>query len=240
MSPDARQWRDEILLREASLADARRERDAGELSAEEFDAIDQREERALTRARAALEAFEMTQESLPATRRRRRSLLLVSFIAFVVALVILLVATYTLRQPGNSDTGSISLNQSQEVTRLLEQAQTDIANTNDAAALSAYEQVLGLDATNVTALTEVGWLDFSAGAHVQDSAMTTLGVSDLRQAIDLAPSLAAPRLYYAIAAASTPGNRALAISQFRVFLRLDPSAAQMAVAQPYLARYHLG
>ncbi len=70
--------------------------------------------------------------------------------------------------------------------------------------------------------------------------MTDLGVSDLREAIDLAPSLAAPRLYYAIAAASTPGNQALAISQFRVFLSLHPSPAQLAVAEPFLTKYHLG
>ena len=116
MSPDARQWRDEIALREASLADARRERDAGELSAEEF-ARDRRARGARPDA-SARRARGLRDDPKRASRPRgagARSLLLVSFIAFVVALVILLVATLTLRQPGNSDTGSISLNQSQQV-----------------------------------------------------------------------------------------------------------------------------
>jgi hypothetical protein len=238
VSRDAQAWRDEIALLEASLADARREAAAGELGAEQLAAIEERDERALARARAALEAFTIDL-SLPAPatgRRRRRSLLLVAFIAFVMALVILLVSTLMIRQPGTSDTGSVSLNRSQEVTALLSEAEADIANGQDVAALAAYQQVLALDSTNVTALTQSGWLDFSAGGAAKNLELTTEGLADLRRAIDLAPRLAAPRLYYAIAAASTPGNRALAVRQFRLFLTLEPSPAQLATAEPFLAR----
>jgi len=237
MSPDAQQWRDEIALREASLADARREVVAGELSGEQFAEIEQRETRALARARAALEAFSIgapEPSSLPATRRRRRSLLIVAFVAFVVALVILLLATLAIRQPGTSGTGSVNLNRSQQEAQLLTEAEADTANGNDTAALAAYQEVLALDATNVTALTEAGWLDFSAGSAASNNALVTLGVSDLHRAIGLAPGEAAPRLYYAIAAASTPGNHALAVREFRVFLTLHPAPAQLAIAAPYL------
>jgi hypothetical protein len=237
MSPDAQQWRDEIALREASLADARREVAAGELSGEKFAEIEQRDTHALARARAALEAFTVDvpeASSLPATRRRRRSLLIVAFLAFVVALVILLLATLAMRQPGTSGTGSLNLNRSQQETQLLTEAEVDTANGNDTAALAAYQQVLALDATNVTALTEAGWLDFSAGSAANNVALVTLGVSDLHRAIALAPREAAPRLYFAIAAASTPGNQALAVREFRVFLTLHPAPAQLAVAAPFL------
>ncbi|MFI5035982.1 MAG: hypothetical protein ACHQFZ_07245 [Acidimicrobiales bacterium] len=240
MSRDAQLWRDEIALREASLADARREVAAGELSPEEFAAIDERERRALARARAALEAFGDDEAPARPVRRRRRSLLFVAFACFLVVLTVLLVATLTLRQPGTSGTGSLTLDRSQRITQLLTEAEADTASGADVAALAAYQAVLSLDANNETALTQVGWLDFSAGSAAHDATLTSLGLGDLRRALTLAPRDAAPRLYYAIAAAATPGNRALAVSEFRIFLTLNPSPAQRAVAAPFLRRLGLG
>jgi len=237
---DDHQWRDEIALREASLADARREHEAGELSSEQFAEIQERESRALTRARAALEAFSLVEVAPKLPRKRRRSLLLIAFIAFLLILAILLIATLTIRQPGTSSTGAVTLDRSQRVTQLLDEAQADTANRDYVAALAAYQQVLNLDAANVTALTQTGWLDFSAGSAARNVTLTTLGIADLRRAISLAPTSAAPRLYYAIAAAATPGNRALAVREFRVFLSLSPSPAQRAVAAPFLTRLGLG
>ena len=46
-------------------------------------------------------------------------------------------------------------------------------------------------------------------------------------------------LYYAIAADLTPGNRALAKKQFKVFLRLKPSQDQVDIAKPILAKLGL-
>lgn len=239
MTRDAQQWRDEITLREASLADARREVSAGELSGEQFTQIEEREARALVRARAALEAFAFEEVSPTSPRKRRRSLLLIAFVAFLLALMILLIATLTIRQPGTSGTGAVTLNRSQQVTQLLAEAQADTANGDDVAALAAYQRVLYLDGSNVTALTQTGWLEFSAGSAAHAVSLTTLGVRDLRRAMSLAPRSAAARLYYAIAAASTPGNHALAVRQFRVFLTLSPSPAQRAVAAPFLQRLGL-
>jgi tetratricopeptide (TPR) repeat protein len=106
-------------------------------------------------------------------------------------------------------------------------------------ALSAYEQVLKLDDTNVPALTQTGWLDFSAGSSDQDVAAINLGIKDLRRAVALAPRNPAPRLYYAIVADSTPGNRALAKKEFEIFLALKPSRAQLLVAAPLLKKLGL-
>ena len=87
--------------------------------------------------------------------------------------------------------------------------------------------------------TQSGWLDFSAGSSDRDAALTTLGVKYLREAVTLAPRNPAPRLYYAIVADSTPGNRALAKGQFEVFLALKPSLGQMAIAKPFLKQLGL-
>jgi tetratricopeptide (TPR) repeat protein len=231
---------DEILLREASLADARAEHAAGELSDAEWAALEQRENTALETLRASLAEW-ADRPSVAATppRRRRRSLLLIALACFAVAAAGLVIVNLSLRQAGTSITGGVSASSSQHLTELLNQGQADLAAGNDVTALAAYEQVLALQPHNVAALTEVGWLDFSAGASAKNATLVLRGTSELRLAVNLAPSDPAPRLYYAIVAAATPGNQSLAATEFRAFLRLTPTAEERAIAAPFLARLGL-
>jgi hypothetical protein len=229
----AQQLRDEILLREASLADARRELAAGELSAVEAASIEAREELALRRARDDLAG--LSEEGRQRNgRHRRRSLLWIGLGAFLLVIIIVLWSSIELRQAGTSITGNVSLGKQQEVAQLLNEAQSDVAGNKFAAALSAYQQVLALSPKNASALTETGWLDFSAGSSNTNPALVTLGLSDLRKAINYAPRNAAARLYYALAAYSTPHNNAIAKGEMEVFLALHPSKAQLALAAPIL------
>jgi len=235
------QIHDEIALREASLLDAQREFAAGELSEAALEEITQRERAALAhlRDRLALLESEVTEDVTPrpVTRRvRKKRWLLVAALAFAVAVAVILWSSLAPRQAGNSMTGSLSLSTSQQISRLLVQAEDDIANGNVVAALSAYENVLSLAPKNVTALTQVGWLDFSAGSSSGKSQLVRLGLSDLQAAIIAGPRNPAPRLYYAIAAFSIPGNTATATRQFEEFLALKPSTTQLAIATPYLKR----
>jgi tetratricopeptide (TPR) repeat protein len=229
----AQQLRDEILLREASLSDVRRELAAGEISAIEAATIETREDLALRRARAMLEILG-DEGSQRTGRRRRQSLLWIGLGAFFLVLIIVLWSSILLRQPGTSDTGNVSLGAQQQVAQWLNDAQTDVAEGDVTAALEAYQNVLALSPKNVSALTQVGWLDFSAGSSDTNPALVALGIKDLQEAIKYAPHNPAPRLYYALVADSTPHNQAIAKSEFRVFLALHPSKAQLAVAAPFL------
>ena len=231
---------DEIALREASLDDARREMAAGELSEHEFGVIELRESGAIERARGTLRELESTPDApLPARRVRRTRYLVVGLVCFAVALAVILWSALVPRQAGNSITGSISLSNAQKVQQYLSEAQADVANGNVVTALDAYQDVLRLDPKNVQALTQVGWLDFSAGSSDQDLGIMKLGMSNLRKAITLAPRQAAPRLYYEIVADATPGNQALAKTEFETFLALKPSVGQLAVAKPFLRKFGL-
>ena len=58
---------------------------------------------------------------------------------------------------------------------------------------------------NVAALTESGWLDFSAGSASHDTAVVEVGIKNLEKAVALAPRQAAPRLY---SRSSRPRRRA--------------------------------
>jgi tetratricopeptide (TPR) repeat protein len=229
----AQQLRDEIVLREASLADARRELAAGELSAIEAASIEAREELALRRAREELEGMG-DDGGRRSGRRRRRSLLWIGLGSFLIVIIIVLWSSIELRQAGTSITGNVSLGKQQEVSQYLNEAQSDVADGNVSAALSAYQEVLALSPKNASALTEVGWLDFSAGSSDTNPALVKYGIKELAKAIEDAPRNAAARLYYAIAAYSIPHNEAVAKSEFKVFLALHPTKEQLADAAPIL------
>ncbi len=233
MKQTYQQLYDEIQLREASLADAQRELAAGELTPLQAATIEAREELALVRLRQELNNLG-TSSSSSSKRNRRTSLLVLGIICLLAVVVIVIYSTLSLRQPGGQITGNVSLSSSQEVTQLLNDAQNDVSGGNVSAALQAYQSVLNLDPKNVAALTETGWLDFSAGSSATNPSLVAIGVNDLRDAIAFGPRNAAARLYYAIVADSTPGNKSLAKSQFEVFLDLHPSSAQLAVARPFL------
>ena len=235
-TPSLESLRDEIALREASLADAKREHERGDLDDATYRGIVARESSAIVAAHAMLASVESPASR---TRVRRRRYLVVALGAFAVAILVVLWSAIVPRQAGTSITGSLSLGRSAQIAQLLSEAEADTANANPVAALDAYQRVLALDPTNVVALTQSGWLDFSAGSAQHSAATVALGISRLRTAIERAPNDPAPRLYYAIAAASTPGNSALARQQFRDFLALKPSAALVAVARPFLVRLHL-
>jgi hypothetical protein len=241
MNRDVAQLRDEIALREASLADAQREVAAGELTGEQFDVITVREGAALQKARRALEELSNADDTTPKARPRvrRTRLLVVALVCFAVVLVYTLVGATSPRQAGNSVTGNLSLTRSELIARLLSEAEVDVAEGKVVTALNAYQKVLVLEPTNVTALTQTGWLDFSAGSSASKSSVVKEGIKDLEKAIAVAPGQAAPRLYFAIVADSTPGNQRVAKNEFVIFLRLKPSAGQLAIAAPFLKKFGL-
>jgi hypothetical protein len=230
---------DEIALREASLHDAQRERDAGELSAIEAATIEARETLALAAAREELDALRTSPGGRRPSRRRRRWLLFTGMVCILIAVVVVLWASIGPRQDGASITGSVSLSRSAHITELLNDAQGDLANNLVLNALTAYREVLALEPKNVVALTETGWLDFSAGSSGQNPASIAYGEKELRKAITDDPRNAAPRLYYGIVAYSTPGNQGIALSEFKVFLKLHPTNIQLGVAHPYLVKLGL-
>ena len=239
------QLRDELALREASLEDAARERAAGELSEADYEALVARESAALERVRTALASLAPVEQAQPRapskrpTRRRSPRRLVVALVCFALAAVGLVWINLSLRQAGTSQTGGVQVSGAQAVTQLLTEGEGDLAQGNDLAALVAYQGVLRRAPHNVTALTEAGWLEFSAGSASRNPAVVAYAIRSLRLAVQLAPSLAAPHLYYGIVAASTPSNQGLAKKQFEEFLADHPKVDQLAIAKAYLNHFHL-
>ncbi len=172
-------------------------------------------------------------------RTRRVRWLVLALVCFAVVLTYALIAATSPRQPGNSGNGGIALTRAQTIDRLLAQAEVDVASNHDVTALNAYARVLALDPKNVTALTQSGWLDFTAGSAAKKASVIEVGIRELEKAIAVAPRSSAPRLYFAIVADSTPGNQRVAKTEFEEFLRLKPSQGQMAIARPFLKKLGL-
>ena len=228
---------DEIALRRASIVDAHEEFATGDLSQDELTALVERDERAIAKLEEELASWvEVAPKKI---RRRRKSLLILGVSCLLFAALGSVVAALSLRQAGSSSTGNLSLSQSQRIHQLSLQAEADLAGGNVTAALSAYQQVLELSPQNPEALIQSGWLTFSAGSTTKDAKLMSRGITLLAKSISVAPLNPAAHLYYGIVAASTPQNQALAKSQFKLFLRLHPSAAQRAIAKPFLSRYGL-
>jgi tetratricopeptide (TPR) repeat protein len=239
MSRDVAQLRDEISLREASMADAAKEHAAGELTDTQFNAISQREQSALKKARRELSERNEVEPVAQHRRIRRTRWLVVALLCFAIVLGYILLSSTSPRQAGNSGDGAISLTKSQHIARLLTQGEAEVASGEVVTALNAYQQVLTLDPKNATALTETGWLDFTAGSAAKKANVVELGIRYLEEAITASPHNAAPRLYFAIVADATPGNEKVATTEFKEFLRLKPSAGQMAIAEPFLKKLGL-
>ena len=241
MNRDAQRLADEVMLREASLRDARSEFEANELTATEFAAIEERERTALASLtdRMALLAAETTDEPAVPSGRRRRSLLVTALLCFSLAAGAILWSSVTTRQPGESATGSISASDAKMIANLLNEGEVDVANGNLGGALAAYDSVLLIDANNVTALTQSGWFYFNVGSSEQKLAYVRMGTKRLRRAVTLAPNSPSAHLYYGIAALSTPGNEQLARRQFERFIALNPPPALRAAADPYLTQLNL-
>ena len=233
MNREEQVLRDEISLREASLQDAKRERDAGELSPGDFDQIVAREEKAIAKTLEKISALKDVAPKVAVRRVRKKRLLVVAIVAFSAATVLILWSALAPRQQGTSITGSVQLGNSAQVKQLLLEAEADIANGQIATALDAYSRVLAIDAKNVTALTQSGWLDFSAGSASKNAELINKGSRLVSDAYVLAPNNPATVLYSAIIATSH-GESKISTQLFKQFLALKPSAGQLAVATPFL------
>ena len=240
MNREVQRLMDEVKLREASMRDARAEFEANELTAGEFAIIEERERKAL--ASLADRIATVAREPEPPTRtprHRRRSLLGVALLCFALAAGVVLWSSISTRQPGESATGSISASDAKMIANLLSEGEVDIANGNIGGALAAYDSVLLIDQKNATALTQSGWFYFNVGSSQKNLEYVKKGTERLRQAVTVSPNSPSAHLYYGIAALSTPGNEALATSEFQTFVELNPPPALRAVATPYLAQVNL-
>jgi cytochrome c-type biogenesis protein CcmH/NrfG len=174
-----------------------------------------------------------TRGSGPRTGGRRRWLLGGAVAAFGAAVVVLAVSLFaTNRLPGQTATGSIGLNQSQQVAETLAQA-ADYQNQGKLSqAVGLYQSVLDSHPANEVALAQLGWLEFETGQQGVDQSLIHDGLAKLNRAVGLDPSDYAVRLYLGTVQLQYDDNAAGAVAQYRDFLADGPPATLVRQAAP--------
>jgi hypothetical protein len=230
-----------------SLEDLERERDAGDLSEDDYEVLRDRYTRRTAEVLRALERVPSPEPgpsagaSTPGTGpgptpapRRRRTLLVAGLLAIVAAVALVVVVTTAgARLPGQTATGSVSLSRAAQERRTLAQAQALEVSGDKAGALGLYGQVLAVDPTQPEALAESGWLEFEAGVQAKDAAVLAAAQAEEQKAQDVEPSAYAPHLYLG-SMYLTEGNAAGAVTEYRRFLADGPPASVVDAARPFI------
>jgi tetratricopeptide (TPR) repeat protein len=253
-------WRlqDEKEFLEQSLADARAELDAGDLSEEDFAVLSARDEARLATVVASLDdldravaiakataaapsrarsapAEEWVEPAAAPKRRRARLLLVIGIVAVVAAGALVLVLHLTSsRAPGQPTSGSLSLNPTQTEDQELSQAATYVQQGNIVQALKLYREVLVADPNQPDALAESGWLEWLSGRQANDAGVAAAGRALVQRAVDTAPGDDAGHLYLGTILFEQDNNAAGAVAQYQQFLADSPPASAITSAAPFL------
>jgi len=232
--------RDYVLT---SLADLEREHAAGDV-----DDVDYATLRAeyVTRAAALLRRLADLDEhagsvSKPAAEHRtprgrrrlrralgrrgtRRVLIGVGCVCLAGAASVLALSLAGIRLPGQTETGTISLPESEQITQELDDASLLGTSGEVLQAEQVYEQVLASDPDQPEALAYLGWLDRLTGRAHHDEALVQAGDASIARAVAVAPTYPDARAFYGIALLQDRHDVAGGLAELRAFLGDRPPA----------------
>jgi len=247
MSDELRRMRDEAALLGRSIDDARAEHALGELDDASLAAIESRDGARLAELRAAIgelpagtsQAHVAPGARAPAargaaTRRPRRSRLLVASCATALAVALAVIAV-VLARPFAPTPPTLQVAPSARVTVLLVAAESALASGHPLQALTAYDAVRRLDPTNTEAMIESGWLRYEAALGAHDAAQAALGAAELKRAVAVAPNEAAAHLYYGIVLYQRDHDVHGALAQLRRAASLPESSVEGSLTAEMLA-----
>lgn len=155
--------------------------------------------------------------------------------AFGAAVVLAATLFATSRLPGQTETGSVGLNQTQQIEETLAQAAVYENQGQLAKAAGLYEGVLGAHPDNEVALGQLGWLEYESGQQGTSSALMREGQAKLDRAVQLDPGDPAARLYLGTVLLEH-GDATGAVVEYQDFLADNPSATTVRQAAPEISQ----
>jgi tetratricopeptide (TPR) repeat protein len=248
-APGDERWylADQQEFLQRSLADADREREAGDLSAEDHAVLVARDRVRLAGVEAELAALDaaiapapdaFSKRTVPARPERppmawwRRIGIVLCCLLIVAGGVILVVHFVQARQPGQASSGSVTVSQAQLIEQQLQQADTQYQQGSNKAALVLYDKVLGEDPSNPHALAYAGFLQWNVGTTDHVASLTRVGRAEIRTALKASPTYYQAHLYYGLVLENQDHNHAAAVAQFNDFLDDAPPPAELPEAAP--------
>ena len=247
---------------EQSLADARAEHRAGDLSDRDYQALRGRDTARLAALQARIAEVAAPDGAAPvgaalgvgpgvepgvtpikprhpARTRRQRVFLGGAITAFGVAAVLVVALFAGNRLPGQTPTGSVSLSQQQQVEQMLEQAASYENDNRPGQAAQLYQKVLDANPKNEVALAQLGWLEYQTGQSGKDASLIGDSRAKLNRAVQLDPGDYAARLYLGTLLLEQDNDASGAVAQYQEFLADDPPTAVLNQAAPTLRQaYH--
>ncbi len=170
----------------------------------------------------------------PTLGRRHRWLLRGAVVSFAAALVVAVSLFASNRLPGQTETGSVSMTQSQQIQQTLDQAASLENQGQYGPAARLYQSVLTGHPANEVALAQLGWLEYQTGRSGGSASLMDDGEAKLDRAARLDPGDYAASLYLGTVLLQRDGNAAGAVGQYQRFLGDDPPAAVVQQAAPEL------
>lgn len=245
---------DEQEFLQRSLADADRERDAGDLSDEDHAVLRARDSARLAEVERELSALDSvgatsadggrdragsstvdgamrTQPDRVAMPLWRRLGIVAACLLIAVGAVILVVHFVSARQPGQASSGSVTVSQAQLIEQQLAQASSLNAQGSTKAALVLYDKVLSADPSNPNALANAGFIQWNVGSTAHVASLVRVGRAEIQTAIKDAPTYYQAHLYEGLVLENQDHNHAAAVAQFNLFLAELPSSATGELAQ---------
>ena len=170
------------------------------------------------------------------TRRRRKSLLFGGVALLLGALALALVLWNSSDQlPGNTITGGATLPEGQQIDRFLSQAAQLEGQGDDAEALQVYDKVLSMQPKNADALSQAGWLEFTAGVDGPNAKSLEDGEADENEAVSVEPGLEEARAYLGTML-FVVGQPSEAVIQYSEFISDHPSSSELSPFLPDIKR----
>ncbi len=241
---------DEREFLQRSLADADREREAGDLSVEDHAVLVGRDRARLAEVEGELAALDAAASPVsPASPARpepaqperppmpwwRRLGIVAACLLIVAGCVILVTHFVQARQPGQASSGSVTVSQAQLIEQQLAQADALNQQGSTKAALVLYDKVLSEDPSNPHALAYAGFLQWNVGSTASVASLTRIGRSEIETAIKENPTYGQAHLFYGLVLENQDHNAAGAVAQFNDFLDDAPPAAELPQAAPLVS-----
>jgi hypothetical protein len=235
-----------------SLADADREREAGDLSEEDHAVLVARDSARLLEVEVELAALDAATPAPTTTRtgaaapepaeperrpmaRWRKVGIVASCLLIAVGAGILVAHFVQARQPGQASSGSVTVSQAQLIEQQLAQASTLNDKGSTKAALVLYDKVLSEDPSNPVALASAGFLQWNVGTTAHVASLVRVGRAEIETALKDSPTYYQAHLFDGLVLENQDHNHAAAVAQFNDFLADDPPAAELPQAAPLVA-----
>jgi tetratricopeptide (TPR) repeat protein len=241
----------EFLVR--SLDDAAREREAGDLSDEDYAVLRARDRARLAEVESELAA--LGPESAPArdgdgedpaqsdsggapdapSARApmapwRKVGVVVSCLLILLGVGLLLTHVLQSAQAGQPLSGSVTQSRQQLIAQQLNQALAANNSGDVGTALNLYGKVLTEAPSNYDALAYAGYLQWSIGAKSHVANLVKIGRAEIEKALQVAPNNYEAHLFEGLVLANQDHDYAAAVAQFNDYLADNPPIGQLPQA----------